>query len=469
VPAPEHGAPALILCGATIVTMDGARRVIPDGYLAVSRGRIVDLGPASSLSERERAEAVHLGGRALLPGFVNTHHHLHETLLRGVAEDQNLTVAWARDEAHWRALRATDEPACFAATLLACAELMRSGVTSTADSLLPWRGWRKSEGALRAAHDSGLRVVHCVAFIDRTEMIPREVQFSTDQARAHLDALREAFGHGLVAVEPEALSLPRASDGLIRALHAEASRTFAMHLTYSREFERWALDNLGRTAVEHLAGLGVVDRKLLGAHPVYLDDREIGLLAAGGARTAYCAVSNMLIGTGVAPLRPLLDAGVPVGLGLDFPNHGNNMFETMKFSVLAQKLLARDATVGSAALALELATIGGARALGMEDSIGSLEPGKWADVVVVDLRKVALQPAAGALDLLAFAGGPEVVESVMVQGRWVLRDGAVVAFDEPEAIRLANEAQHRVLEVAGRRPDPRVARGSAIDDRGVLD
>jgi 5-methylthioadenosine/S-adenosylhomocysteine deaminase len=436
-----------VLTGALVVTMDAERRVVRSGHVVLEDGRIAAVGPGPAPDGP--GEVIDVAGAVVLPGFVNTHHHLADFLVRGTAPDYAYTVAWTRRDDHWKGAAVVGEAEAYGATLLSAAELIRSGVTTTTDSLTAWRGRHKSEGALRAAHDSGLRVAHTVAFIDRTTMVPTEFQYAPSEARAEYERLRSLFERDRVTVGSEPLSLPRASDELIRALHDPDGGLHAMHLTYSQEFADWSVREYGRTAIEHLDSLGVVDDRLIGAHPIYLTNVEVAIMAARGASGAFCAVSNMLIGVGILPLHRMRAAGVTVGLGLDYPNHGHNMFETMKMSVLSQKSRELDATVGSAGLALELATIEGAKALGLADRVGSLEVGKEADLLVLDPQRNNLHPPAGVVNLLAYAGSPDDVRSVMVGGEWLMRDGMVARFDEQVARQLATQAQGKVLQANG--------------------
>lgn len=365
-------APAdLLLDGGLVITMDRSRTVRPGGWIAVTGGQIRGAGPASMPHPPAR-RVRDCRGTVVLPGFVNTHHHLASTLLRGVLPD---SAIGADPDLRQRLTRAEDADAVYDGVRLAAAELALSGVTTTVDSLAAWRGTERSDGALRAARDSGLRVWHAVAFSDRTDLVHPDHHHTPRSAEAEFARLHDVYAGGLVAVVPEALSLPRCSDALLVAVHALAEILFCMHLTYSRAFAAWSDRELGRPALVHLDALGVVDERFLGAHPIHVDDAEREVLARCGGAVAYCAVSNMLIGAQPLALRAFLDRGVRVGLGLDHPNHGHDMFETLKMSVLAQKQLTGDAAFGGPGLALELATIGGARALGAADRIAR---SRWA-------------------------------------------------------------------------------------------
>jgi len=440
---------------ATVVTMDAGRRVLAPGRVVIDGELIASVQECAATIDDNvggAAELIDAGGAVVLPGFVNTHHHLAATLQRGLVDAAALTVDGRAGGVRRSLHRHQGEAECYAGTMLAAVELLRSGVTTTTDSQAPWRGLGKNDGSLRAAHDSGLGVVFSPAFVDRTEIVPAEFQYGVDEAVAEFERLRGRWSSSRVRVVPEALSMPRASDELIRRLHAAGEGTLAMHLSYSAAFAQWAHDNVGRSTIAHLDDLGVLGPGFLGAHPVYLDDDEVQRYGAAGAAAAYCAVSNMFIGSGHTDLTRLRAAGVRLGLGLDHPNHGHNFFETMKMSLLAQKQLLGDADAGLPAEMLELATIGGAAALGLESTIGSLEPGKRADLIVLDTAATQLSPPLGMLSLVVLAGTPELVRHVMVAGEWLVRDRRLVHLDEALIKAEAAQAQRSLAAAAGLDP-----------------
>jgi Cytosine deaminase and related metal-dependent hydrolases len=447
-----------VINNALIVVMDDDRTVHTTGHVVIEGNGITEVGAGEAPTTHGDA-VIDASGCAVLPGFVNTHHHLAATLLRGMAPDRPLRVQASTTSPSMQLHRAQGEEECYAGALLGAAELTRSGVTTTTDSQSPWRGVGKGDGSLRAATESGLRVVYSPAFVNRTEMVPSEHHFGVPEAVEELDRLRSRWSSDRIRVIPEVMSLPRGTDELITALSKAGEGAMAMHLTYSAEFARWAQQEYGHTAIEHLERLGVLGEGFLGAHPIYLSDAEVEMYGRSGAAGAYCAVSNMLIGVDHLSLPRLQGAGIRMGLGLDFPNHAHNFFETIKVSLLAQKQLAHDAALGDAGDALAWATIDGARALGLQDEIGSLEPGKRADLQIIDLQRTHLWPPMGVLSLLVFAGAPEAVRDVMADGRWLLRDHDLVHLDEPAIHQHATLMQERVARAAGLPAGPTTPQG----------
>lgn len=445
--------PRIVINNGLVVTMDPHHTVYAGGHVAVENGVITAVGPEAVPAASDDM-IIDGTGCAILPGFVNTHHHLAATLLRGVAPDRPLRVQASTETPSMRLHRAQGEEECYAGAMLGFVELTRSGVTTTTDSQSPWKGMGKNDGSLRAANESGLRVVYSPAFVNRTEMVPSEHHFDVDEAIAEFERLRSRWSSDRVTVIPEVMSLPRGTDELITRLAQAGDGRMAMHLTYSSEFAAWALQEYGHTAIEHLDRLGVLGEGFLGAHPIYLTDREIQIYADRGAAGAYCSVSNMLIGVGHLPLTRMRDAGIRMGLGLDYPNHTHNFFETIKMSLLSQKQLAQDASLGDPGEALRWATIDGAAALGLDDRIGSLETGKCADLQVIDLKRAHLWPPLGGLSLLVYGGAPDSVRDVMSAGRWLMRDRRLVHLDEQAVMEHAAAMQARVAEAAGIHADP---------------
>lgn len=435
-----------IVAGVAL-TMDERQPLLAPAYVAWRDGVLVDVRPAEP-DDLARTSVLDRRDGIALPGFVNVHHHVTSAGLTGIEPESQPGLAGPPPEARRRFIAALGEPQAHALAALGYLELARAGVTTTTDGQAAWRGDRRVDGALRAAVDSGLRVHFAVAFLDRTDLIPPEQQFDATGAVRELQRLRGLGAGARVEVEGEPLSLPRATDGLIQALHEARGRLAAMHLTYSRAFERWADETLGRRAVEHLHHLGVLDDGWLFAHPIHLDDAERRLLADAGARVAYCPVSNLHMGLETPDLRPLRAAGVPVGLGLDHPNGSHDVLQNAKVAALAQRSVAGDPAAWSAVDSLEALTIGGARALGIADRTGRLAPGLDADVVVLDGLLPPAPTLAAVAERVVMSGAREHVVDVLAAGRWLVRDGAVVHLDVDRVRCQAHVAQEHLLAAA---------------------
>lgn len=452
-PARSPAAPDLVLRGATVVTMNPERSVYAPGYVAVAGGRISAAAPGEP-EQHQAAEIRNLEGRVILPGFVNTHDHLVSALTRGLGGDRFLSGGDPQGRAVATAVRESlDGPTCYAGARLALSELLLSGVTTTTDSQAARRGLEEGcDGTLQAITESGMRAVFFRASVDRTEIVPLHQHDDSELARSELDRLHGTWVSERVLVGAEAMAMHRVGPDMVRDLHewtASHGAPFAMHISYSEAAARYAIDEHGDRLLKVLEDWGVLDDRFLGYHPVWLDEAEIEAAVRHDAGLALCAPANMLIGAAAAPLPELEASGVRLGLGTDQPNDGHNFFEVMKATILQQRASRAATDVGSPEQALELATIGGARALHMEDEIGSIEVGKRADLVVIDSSRPALHPLPARISNLVYAASPADVASVLIDGRDVIRDGEPTAWDLTEVGETADRAVGTALARAG--------------------
>jgi 5-methylthioadenosine/S-adenosylhomocysteine deaminase len=255
-------------------------------------------------------------------------------------------------------------------------------------------------------------------------------------------------------VTPEAIGVLRCTPEMVQAMHAvsvEHQCLFTMHAASSQDERDASRKRFGHGSITQLERLGVLGPRTLLAHAIWLDDAEIRLLAERGTGLSHNPVSNAYYASGVARLPELLAAGARVGLGVDgaSTNNGQNVWETMKMAMLFQKQFREQPGFGSAELALELMTRGGAAALHLEREIGSLEAGKRADFIVIDTERVSLAPSQTIVSNLVYSNDPWAVRDVYVDGEHIVQDGVHRAFDRPAVIRGAQAALARVLERAG--------------------
>ena len=444
----------LLLAADHVLTMDRGNRVIADGAVVVERDRIVAVGPAAELrAEYPVAEVRRMPNRLLMPGLVNA--HLHSGLLRGTAE--GLPVwEWLKryiDPMH-RVLQPRDAEA---ASYLCYAEAVLSGTTTVVDM------WRYMEGSARAAEAIG----------NRTVMVPYVGEHPDYDYFDHLDdteRLLETW-HGKadgrvevwVGLEHAFYATEAAHERAIR-LAQKFSTGFHTHSNEAdvelREMQR----RYGSRSIPALKKLGLLDapRTLL-AHCVWLDDDEIALMAELGIAVAHNPASNMKLASGAAPIEKLRRAGVAVGIGTDGEKENNNldMFEEMKFASLLAKLAGLDAAALPAWDVLRMATIEGARAIGKDEEIGSLEAGKRADLIAVRTDTPRLTPLFGGVNgnlhhNLVHAVRGSDVDLTMVDGRIVVEDGRLLTANMGSLIAGVHEV---VPDLFQRRADWLAAHG----------
>ena len=430
-----------ILRGGVVVTMDPSRRVWSNGYVAIKAGAIVAVGDAAECAYVGTRE-ISLAGRVLIPGLVNCHTHLSHGLYRGMLDEVPL-AAWSAG-GMWNLVRDSDFGSGYAGARVSLTENLRSGVTTVVAGEMSVPDVHAIDGVLRAVHESGSRAVvarMCADSADDSDpsqTMPEVVREDPETAVREVLRLKREFDGPLVEVVPEPLGLLRCTPDMVQALtdlaRSEGSR-MTMHVASSTDEVAEARRRYGMGCIEKLAELEVLGPNLLIAHCIEATAAELQLLADTSTGVSHNPVSNLMYGLGIAPLSEMIDAGVRVGLGTDgaSTNNGQNLWETMKFAVFLQKSRF-DARWGSAELALELATIGGARAIGMDDIIGSIEVGKRADLVVLDTSVAQVTPAATWVSNIVYSADRSIVRLVLVDGQTVSEDGVVTAWDESATV-----------------------------------
>ncbi|MFM9612422.1 N-ethylammeline chlorohydrolase [Streptomyces sp. V2] len=412
----------LLVHGGDVLTVDDAGTVVREGAVAVHDGEIVAVGPAGELRLRyEAREFIDASGCLVLPGFVNTHTHLAMTLLRGRADDVTLQGFLER-VLKWEAELLTPENVA-AAVRLAAAESIRAGVTTALD--MYWF----HEAAERVAREAGWRLLTGPTFMDVPEP-PDGMEFAARTAWARKDLETRTrvrpvlFAHSAYTLSPaqltEVFALAREFGALIHIHAAEnATEVATVEVKY------------GKRPVELLDSLGLLGPDVLLAHAVDLTGPEIAALARTGTSVAHCPVSNLKLGCGIAPVPRLLGAGVTVGLGTDGAVSSNalDVLGAVRQAALVHKA-GGDPTAVGAEQAVRMATAWGARALGLGERIGSLEAGKRADLVVVDLSGPHLRPRHDPWSTLAYAARADDVRDTVVDGKVLMRGRALTTLDE---------------------------------------
>ncbi|MBT2673400.1 amidohydrolase, partial [Streptomyces sp. ISL-14] len=420
----------LLVHGGTVLTVDEAGTVVHSGAVAAHEGEVVAVGRTEELCARFTAdESIDADGCLVLPGLVNTHTHLAMTLLRGRADDVTLQGFLERVLPAEAELLAPKNVA--AAVRLAIAESVRAGVTSALD--MYWF----HEAAEQAARETGWRLHSGPTFMDVPE--PPDGRVHEERlawARRDLEARGPArhgrrpvvFAHSTYTLSPDQLTE-------IAALAREFGALLHIHAAENATEVATVEVRYGKRPVELLDSLGLLGPDLLLAHAVELTGREIAALARTGTSIAHCPVSNLKLGCGIAPVPRLLSAGVTVGLGTDGAVSSNTLdvLGAVRQAALVHKA-GGDPTAVGAERAVRLATIEGARALGLGEQLGSLETGKRADLIVLDLSAPHLRPPHDPWSTLAYAAHSADVRDTVVDGRVLMRDRVLTTLDEEAVI-----------------------------------
>jgi len=421
----------VILNGGSVATMNGDFDLLDPGAVAVRDGVIEAVGLADQIAAAYAAdEVVDCSGCAVIPGLINAHTHAPMTLLRGLADDLRLDV-WLMGYMMPVELEFVRPDFCWLGTQLACAEMIRSGTTCFADM------YYYEEAVADATAQAGLRAV-CAETV---------LRFPTPDAQSYDESLERTRdfilrwkGHPLImpAVGPHAPYTTTAK--LLQAcaqLALEFDVPLHIHIAETAQEVEDHRAEYGMPIVPWVKKQNVFEAKVIAAHCVHLDEGEMHTLLHHGVGVAHNPTSNLKLASGFAPVVRMLELGLNVGIGTDGPASNNDldMWEEMRLAALLAKCVTSDPTALPARQALAMATIGGARALHIDEHIGSLEPGKRADIAVVDLRSVHTMPkftrdSEALYARLVYAAKGSDVRDVMCQGQWMMRERRLLTLDE---------------------------------------
>jgi len=427
---------------ACILTVNQRDEVLPSGCVAVEDGAIVSVSSERPAGGADRR--IDAAGKVVMPGLVNAHTHLFQTLIRGVYEHMPFAEWLRRIYACGRVLTPAD---CHISAKLGALEALHSGVTTLVDHHFLNRGAELPSATIAGMRELGPRTVLARTIMDLGDLAPREVLETAAEGLRSTEALMDAHR----------------GDALLTLMTGPNTPGASASAELSREVQRWAVDRGVRVSMHVAESLGITEGvrrqtghegivawldahdalgpNTLAAHSVHLTPSEVGICAGRGVSVSHNPVSNMFLGDGIAPVVEMIQAGVNVALGTDgaASNNSQDMFEVLKMSVLLQRARTLDPDAVSPAQAIRMATINGARALGLDSVTGSLEPGKRADLIVLDLRGAAHTVAVHNVpSQVVYCARPSNVQMVMVDGRVLLEHGEVLDFDEP---RFLHEAQ----------------------------
>lgn len=427
----------LLQHASVLVTMDGRRREVADGGVFVRDRVIEQVGATSELPDRAD-KIMNARGMVVLPGLVNSHHHLYQTLTRAVPAAQNaILFNWLKTlYPIWSKLT---PDAVYTSALVGLAELLLSGCTTAADHLYLVPNGSRHDDEIRAAQEIGIRFHPTRGSMSLGESkggLPPDV-VTQDEETILRDTRRviETFHDprpysmcrvGVAPCSPFSVTqdLMRESASLARSYHVRLHT----HLAETQDEERFCLQNFGKRPVDYAESLDWLGKDVWFAHSVWVDDAAISKYARTGTGVAHCPSSNMLLASGIAPVRKMIDARVNVGLGVDgsASNDASHMLHEARQAMLLQRVLG-DPLALTAREALELGTLGGAKVLGRDD-IGSLEPGKAADLIGIDLNRLNYAGSHDPVAAVLFCDTPRVDFS-MVDGRTVVQDGNLLTLD----------------------------------------
>ncbi|HEX2906322.1 MAG TPA: amidohydrolase [Phototrophicaceae bacterium] len=452
-----------ILTGGTVVTMNQQFDVIADGAVAIKDAKIVAVGGSAEIAAQYEAErVVDCAGQYIMPGLVNAHTHVPMTLLRGLADDRRLDV-WLMGYMMPTEREFVNPDFCRVGTGLACAEMIRSGVTSFAD-MYYYEG-----DVAEATAAAGLRGVLGQSVLKFPTPDAESYEFSLDYAAQFIEKWR---GHPLItpAIAPHAVY--STTEEILREC-AELAKAYdvpiLIHISETKLEVDDNVDVYGMTVVPWVHSVGLLDAKVLAAHCVHINSGEMRILHEHHTTVAHCPTSNLKLASGIAPVTQMLAQNLTVGIGTDgtASNNDLDMFEEVRLAAILAKTDANDPTTLPARQALLMATRMGAEALFMGDSVGSLEPGKLADVITVDANPVHNVPQFSrdpnaVYSRLVYAGKSTDVRHVICNGQWLMRDRQLLTVNEETLLKQAAEYAQRIDQFLAAREEDVLSKLLAI-------
>ncbi len=437
----------LLIEGGIVITMDTERRIYNPGCVAIRDGKVV--GVASTGSAYAAKERIDASEMLVMPGLVNPHNHLDQCLYRSCFNEPNSAGSF------WHmALGLTRERARAGASL-SLLELAHYGVTTTQESHFTHYHLDSTDGVCDAVLQSGMRAVIGRGFSDGEQMF-EPMRERLEDALDDLARLEKEYDSDTIRIDSEASKSLRCTPDAVVAMHEWAKtrgKPWHMHLGHHKEELEDALSRVGMGTVQYAASLGVLGPELLAVHCTSsgLLEEEIALLGEHRVRIAHCPDQALRLGNRPPPIWELEKLGALVVIGVDGSNsnNGQNIWQAMKLAVYLQRSLFDDRYLGSAEQALEMTTIKAAQALSMDDRVGSLEPGKEADIALFRRDQFHLVPDAMLVSNLVYSGVSTQADTVLVGGNAILRDGRSTRFDEKEVVARAREAQSAMIKEAG--------------------
>jgi 5-methylthioadenosine/S-adenosylhomocysteine deaminase len=423
-----------------VIPVDAPRKVLEHHAVAIGGGRICELLPVSQARDRyPGTPRIQLPGHALIPGLINLHTHAAMTLMRGLADDRAL-MDWLQNHIWPAESRHVSEAFVRDGTLIACAEMLRGGVTCFNDMYF------YPEAAAQAALAAGMRAVLGIIVIEMPSAYASDAQDYLSKGLETRDALKSETLLSFCIAPHAPYTVSDKAFERIAMLEGVLDLPLHIHVHETRDEIEQSVSRHGVRPLARLQRLGLVDTNLIAVHATHLTDAEGALLAEKGCHIAHCPSSNLKLASGFEPPSLLLQRGVNVGLGTDGAASNNrlDLFMEMRLAALLAKGATGDPTQLPAHEVLEMATVRAARALGLEERIGTLAPGKLADMTAVDLGALELAPCYDPLSHLVYAAGREHVSHVWVNGKLLVEDGRLIELDGAELVAKARYWQEKI-------------------------
>lgn len=445
----------LLVKASAIISMDAAHRQILDGEIAVDNGKIVQIGKELNLPARKVIDAA---GCVVLPGLINNHTHVYQSLIEGIGYDMHF------DPWNWRFLfpivsRMLPEHARISAEL-AAVEMIKTGTTTVSDHWYMHTDLRNIHEVTESFDHAGMRAQMVYGLLDQTfageridsqymTMIQREdvlIQSAREYFREWHNKRRTTMALGPGSTEDISESLMLKT----RDLSRELDINLATHVAGWIEINAYTLRRFGERDLEHLHTIGLTGKRGVFFHAVWLNEHEIDILAETGSKVVHCPIANAYLGYGISPVSQMIGRGIPVGLGTDgAASYTYDLWEAGRAAAMLQKATHLDGEAITAEEILAMLTIDGAKVLGLEDHIGSLEVGKQADLIAVDFNQTHLLPDGRYIPKLVYSTHGSDVKHVIIDGQVVLEDYRLITLHEADVLERSIEARKNLISLAG--------------------
>ena len=429
----------MILTHAKIICMDEKWTMVPDGHIVIQDGRIERItGDPLDYSAYPGAEIVNMNHKAVLPGFFNAHTHIAMVPFRGIVHDQGNVLY----DIVWPIETALSDEDCYHFARLGALEALKAGNTTVADHYFFMDMIAEAITSIGIRGVVGETVMDLGGPFASTDSLEKGLSFWEKWQNRHPLITPVLAPHGPDTVSPQALRQ------VVDFCHANDTY-YHMHVAQTRHETETIRKRHGLSSVEYLEQIDVLGERLAAAHCIYTDDHDIQRLYASGSSVLYCPSTHAFTGH-VAPAHAMVNSGINVCLGTDFvaENDDHCMFEEMRLATMLQKVIRHDPQALATPAVLAMATCNGPKAYGLQQKQGSLEAGKAADLIAIDLKAPRLTPHYNLLNTIVYAAGEADVDSVMVNGRFLMRDKKLIGIDEDEIIRSGQAACDRILKKA---------------------
>jgi 5-methylthioadenosine/S-adenosylhomocysteine deaminase len=427
----------LIISGGKTLLMDSSNTCLENAGIAIHDSVIIEIGKKEDILKKYAArELIDAEGSLTMPGFINTHTHAAMTCFRGIADDLEL-MDWLNNYIFPAEAKNVNEHLAYWGSLLACAEMIKSGTTTFCDMYI------FEDEAARAAKEAGMRCLVGEVLFD----FPSPSYKTPEEGLAYTRRLAEKWQNDpLVNIIVEPHALYTCSPSLLQDAKKIADDYYLMvgtHLLENQSERVQLQDKFGRSAVSFLQDIGYLDDRLLAFHCVCMSREEMELFAKHNCKVSHNPASNMKLASGIASVPEMIEAGITVGLGTDgcASNNTLDMIRDMSTAARLHKIAHLDPTVMDAKTVVRMATINGARALGMEHLVGSLETGKKADIIIIGLNKPHLTPIFNEYSHLVYAASGADVDTAVINGKVVMKDRRLLTIHE-------NDVMNEVREIA---------------------